>query len=207
MAFAAPQPVEAQGRTFTTVGTPPVLAGAGTSQVGQSSELVTATLQPQGLPTRWELQLATSPAALAQQAAGNTAGTETENIAIGLEQLQPNTTYYYRLTAENPDGVTATGVLTLTTNPAPPVTETFATPLQSPSPDGPAQYLPPRNPQQRTGHTHAHQGAKARQSPTRLPQTQKQRQTPNLRTTGPPRIRHTQKTRLACPRRGTARRP
>jgi hypothetical protein len=119
-----PQTTTGEPKTFTTVATPPVLTGAAATQVSSSSALITATLQPQGLPTRWELQLSTNPAALEYKAAGNSTSPEAEPIGAQLENLQPNTPYYYRLTAENPDGNTETPLqaFTTTANPAAPQT-------------------------------------------------------------------------------------
>jgi hypothetical protein len=112
-----PQTTTGEPHTFTTIPTPPILTGAGATQVSSSSALITATLQTQGLPTRWELQLATNPAALQYNAAGNTSSPEAEPVGVQLENLQPNTTYYYKLTAENPDGNTETTEAAFTTLP------------------------------------------------------------------------------------------
>jgi phosphodiesterase/alkaline phosphatase D-like protein len=116
-----PQQVIGEPHAFTTIAVPPILTGAEAGQITQSTAVITATLQAQGLPTRWELQLATNPGALEYKAAGNSTSPEAETIGAQLENLQPNTTYYYKLTAENPDGATETSILsfTTTTNPAP----------------------------------------------------------------------------------------
>jgi phosphodiesterase/alkaline phosphatase D-like protein len=91
-----------QDETFTTPSTPPVLSGVSVSRVTQSSVTIAATLEAQGLPTRWELQLGSTPGMLADQASGNTTGTTPLNLNIG--SLTPGTTYYYKLVASNPDG-------------------------------------------------------------------------------------------------------
>jgi hypothetical protein len=118
-----PQQVIGEPRTFTTVATPPVLSGAGAGQITQSSAVIAATLDPRGLPTRWALQLATTPETLQPTAAGNGTSPAAEPIGVQLENLQPGVTYYYRLTAENPDGAADTGILTFTTSPPPPTTQ------------------------------------------------------------------------------------
>jgi Divergent InlB B-repeat domain len=115
-----PQRVFGQARTFTTVATPPILAGTAASQVSQSSAFIISALNPQGLPTRWELKLGTSPQALQPEAAGNSSSPEPEALVLALEHLQPGVTYYYRLTAENPNGAIGTPILSFTTAPAPP---------------------------------------------------------------------------------------
>jgi phosphodiesterase/alkaline phosphatase D-like protein len=114
------QQVTGEPQTFTTIPTPPALTGAGATQITASSALITTTLETQGLPTRWELQLGTSPAALQYQAAGNTASPEPQPIGAQLEHLQPGVTYYYRLIAESPDGTGETGILAFTTTAPPP---------------------------------------------------------------------------------------
>ena len=123
-----PQITTGQPHTFTTVATPPVLSGAEAAQITTSSALVTATLQPQGLPTRWELTLGTSPQTLEYKAAGNSMSPEAEPIGAPLENLQSNTTYYYKLTATNPDGSTETPEATFTTPPGLPPTQTVTSP-------------------------------------------------------------------------------
>jgi hypothetical protein len=115
-----PQQVIGEPQAFTTVPTPPVLSGVSAGQVTQTSAVIAATLQAQGLPTRWELQLATNPAALQYQAAGNGSSPEGEQVGAQLENLQPGTTYYYKLTAENPDGQTETTEASFTTLPGAP---------------------------------------------------------------------------------------
>jgi phosphodiesterase/alkaline phosphatase D-like protein len=112
---ATPQVTSGQARTFTTVATPPALAGTAASQVSQSSAFIISALSPRGLPTRWELKLGTSPEALQPQAAGNSSSAQPEGLVVALEHLQPGRTYYYELTAENPNGVAATPTLTFTT--------------------------------------------------------------------------------------------
>jgi hypothetical protein len=105
-------------QTFTTSPpTGPALTGASVSGVGQSTATITTTLDTRGLPTRWELQLGTTPGVLGYQAAGNTGNPEP--LTLRLAALTPGTTYYYKLTATNPDGNAQTPEGTLTTSPAP----------------------------------------------------------------------------------------
>jgi phosphodiesterase/alkaline phosphatase D-like protein len=116
-----PQQVTGEAKTLTTVATPPAFTETSAGGVTQSSAAITSTLITQGLPARWELQLGTSPEALQYQAAGNSSGPEAQALAFTLEHLQPGTTYYYRLTAESPDGTGETGLLSFTTAAAPAV--------------------------------------------------------------------------------------
>jgi hypothetical protein len=123
-----PQTTTGQPRTFTTIPTPPILTNLSTGQITQSSALITATVQTQGLPTRWELQLSTNPAILQYQAAGNTTSPESEDLTVALENLQPGTTYYYKLTATNPNGTTETTEAAFTTLPGAPPTPIVTSP-------------------------------------------------------------------------------
>jgi phosphodiesterase/alkaline phosphatase D-like protein len=116
---ATPQQASGEADTFTTLATPPVLAGTATSAVGQSSATIETTLQAQGLPTRWELQLGTSPATLASVAVGHGSSSQPEAISLVLEHLLPATTYYYSLSAESADGAATSGTLALTTGALP----------------------------------------------------------------------------------------
>jgi hypothetical protein len=125
-----PQLVIGETRTFTTVPTPPILIGASATMVTQSSAVIAATLQTEGLPTRWELRLATSPESLQYQAAGNTTSPEGEPVSVALEGLQPSTTYYYKLTATNPNGSTETEA-TFTTLPGPSPTQLVTSPTSA----------------------------------------------------------------------------
>jgi phosphodiesterase/alkaline phosphatase D-like protein len=125
------QTSEGEGHTFTTTTTPPQITGATTSQITPNTAVITAILQAQELPTRWELQLGTNPGALQFKAAANTTAPSPEPLTVSLEHLTPNTTYYYKLTATNPDGSAETETLTFTTTPGPPALPTLA-PTPSP---------------------------------------------------------------------------
>jgi hypothetical protein len=125
-----PQQAIGEPHAFTTVALPPILTGAQATEVTPSTALLSATLQARGLPTRWELQLGTTPETLQPTAAGNSSSPESEQIAIAiaLEHLQPGVTYYYRLTATNPDGTTETPEATFTTLPGLPPAQAVTSP-------------------------------------------------------------------------------
>jgi hypothetical protein len=94
-----PQVVYGEDETFTTPATPPILSGVSVSGVTQSGATITATLDPQDLPTRYELQLGATPGLLQPAAAGTTSTTIPLSLAVG--SLSPGTTYYYKLVAVN----------------------------------------------------------------------------------------------------------
>jgi phosphodiesterase/alkaline phosphatase D-like protein len=109
-----------QDATFETPATPPGLSGVSVSGVTQSTATVAGTVEPNGLATRWELQLGSTPGLLGDQASGNT--TSTLPLSLGVGSLTPGTTYYYKLTATNADGPSAPapeGSFTTAPGPAP----------------------------------------------------------------------------------------
>jgi hypothetical protein len=111
-----PQSAFGEDETFTTVATPPILSAVSVSALTQSSVTITATLDPRGLPTRYELQLGSAPGALQAQAFGNTAGVLPLTLTVG--SLSPGTLYYYKLIATNLNG-TSEPEGTFTTAPGP----------------------------------------------------------------------------------------
>ena len=121
-----PQTVYGQDETFTTPSTTPVLSGVSVSGVTQSTVTISASLDAQGLPTRYELQLGATPGLLGLQASGDTAGTMPLSLSVGA--LSPATVYYYRLIANNLDG-SSEDQGSFTTSPAPAATALSASVL------------------------------------------------------------------------------
>jgi hypothetical protein len=124
-----PQTVYGEDRAFTTPSTPPALTGIMVSNITQSTATITATLQPNGLATRYELQLGATPGALDLQAAGDIA-TPTP-LTLTVTSLTPGTLYYYKLIASNLNG-TSQPEGTFTTPAAPIPTSPIAQPLTPP---------------------------------------------------------------------------
>ena len=90
--------------TFTTTATPVALTGLAVSGVTQTSATISATLEARGLPTRYELDLGSTPGQLQPRASGETSSASAVPITLTVESLSPSTTYYYKLIAANPDG-------------------------------------------------------------------------------------------------------
>lgn len=124
--IATPTPTEANPSPTATVGAnktfttspvaPPILSGVSVQGVTSSSATITATLNPQNLTTRYELQVGATPSALQPVASGNTSSAT--ELSLPVSALASATTYYYRLTASGPDG-TVTPEGSFTTAPAP----------------------------------------------------------------------------------------
>jgi hypothetical protein len=93
-----------QDATFTTQPPLPPLATTGeSSSVTQTTATITGTVDTQGLPTSYEFELGTDTS-YGTQMFGNAGGGRTETVTLTLTNLQPGTTYYYRLIATNADG-------------------------------------------------------------------------------------------------------
>jgi hypothetical protein len=106
-------------QTFTTAPPTPPIVGAGqTSGVTQTSAVVTATIDPQGLQTSYELELGTDTTYGGARIFGVLPVGE-ESITVDLGGLAPGTTYHYRIVAENEDGETVGPDQSFTTQPAP----------------------------------------------------------------------------------------
>jgi phosphodiesterase/alkaline phosphatase D-like protein len=135
-----PQVVYGEDHELKTTATPPTLSPTSVSSVTQTSATVNASVNAEGLPARWELQLGSTPGALGLQTSGHTTSSTAanpENLTLDVEQLTPGTVYYYKITLANPDGTAETPESTFTTLPAPPTPNTLA---QTPTP-----LLPPLN--------------------------------------------------------------
>jgi phosphodiesterase/alkaline phosphatase D-like protein len=113
-----------EDETFKTTATPPTVESITGTATGQSTATITAQIDGQGLPTRWEVQLGESVGALSEQAFGNqeSAGT----LTLGLVSLSPGTTYYYKVIVVNQNGTIGSTVGSFTTAPAPAAAVTSA---------------------------------------------------------------------------------
>jgi hypothetical protein len=90
--------------TFTTSApTPPTITGVSAVASSPSTASIAFTLEPRGLPTRWELRLGTSPSEMVYRASGSSASSEAQAFTVSLEKLSGATTYYYEVTAVNSD--------------------------------------------------------------------------------------------------------
>ncbi|HEY1689900.1 MAG TPA: hypothetical protein VGF95_13690 [Solirubrobacteraceae bacterium] len=97
--------VSGSDQTFTTEPpTPPLAVTGGAYAIGQNTATIAASVSSQGLDTIYGFEVGAGegyglPTGLGTMSAGE------EGITLTLSGLQPGTTYHYRVTASNPDGV------------------------------------------------------------------------------------------------------
>ena len=92
--------------TFTTTARVlPSVATGSASGVSQNAATITGTVGTNGLATSYGFEIATQPGEYGPATGlGSVGGAATETVTTTLGELQPGTTYYYRLTATNSDG-------------------------------------------------------------------------------------------------------
>jgi hypothetical protein len=103
--------------TFTThTGTPPLVSTGAASGVSQNAATLYGTITTNGLQTNYGFEIGTAPGNYGPATGlGAIGGAQTEEVHVTLAELQPGTTYYYRVTATNADGTTPGQPATFTT--------------------------------------------------------------------------------------------
>jgi hypothetical protein len=97
---------EGPDETFTTSPpTPPVAITAGASGVSQNTATISGTVSTNGLQTKYGFEIGTEAGNYGPATGlGSLGGVTTEAVSVTLSQLQPGTTYQYRIVATNADG-------------------------------------------------------------------------------------------------------
>jgi hypothetical protein len=92
--------------TFTTLpGTPPVVSTGPASGVSQNSATLSGTVSTSGLQSEYGFEIGTEPGGYGPATGlGSVGGSLTNTVTLTLGELQPGTTYYYRITASSADG-------------------------------------------------------------------------------------------------------
>jgi len=92
--------------TFTTAGkTAPIVSTGGASGVSQNAATLSGTVSTNGLQTNYVFEIGTEPGNYGPATGlGAIGGAATEEVKVTLGELQPGTTYYYRVEATNADG-------------------------------------------------------------------------------------------------------
>jgi hypothetical protein len=119
-------------RTFTThAGRPPLVSTGGASNVSQNSATLSGTVTTNGLQTNYGFEISAEPNNYGPATGlGAIGGAATEEVHVTLGELQPGTTYYYRVTATNADGTKEGEPASFTT----PGFPTLISPPASPAP-------------------------------------------------------------------------
>jgi hypothetical protein len=105
-------------RTFTTLPLTPAVTTDVPVSVGPNMAVVGGEVIPQGATTSYEVEYGLSEGlgSSTPQTDAGSAATTGVYVVVGLEGLQANTVYYYRITATNSGGTTHGEVHTFTTN-------------------------------------------------------------------------------------------
>jgi hypothetical protein len=92
--------------TFTTLpGTPPVVSTGPASAISQNSATLSGTISTSGLQTEYGFEIGTEPGGYGPATGlGSVGGSLASTVMLTLSELQPGTTYYYRITASSADG-------------------------------------------------------------------------------------------------------
>ncbi len=106
-----------QDATLTTrPPTPPVARTGGASGVSQNGATISGTVTTNGLQTSYGFEISTEASEYGPATGlGSIGGASTEAVSVTLGELQPGTTYYYRITATSADGTTQGEPETFTT--------------------------------------------------------------------------------------------
>jgi sugar lactone lactonase YvrE len=108
-----------QDREFTTLPLPPGATTDPPVTVSADSALLAGRVVPQGAPTNYRFEYGTSTAygtAVPSPDGAIGPSVETQEVSAIVEGLEPDTTYHYRLVADNGGGGTVGGDSTFTTN-------------------------------------------------------------------------------------------
>lgn len=92
--------------TFATApATPPIVSTGTANSIAQSIARLSATVDTNGLQTIYGFETGTEAGTYGPVAGvGSLGGATTQIVTLNLEDLQPGTTYHYRITATNLDG-------------------------------------------------------------------------------------------------------
>jgi hypothetical protein len=89
----------------TLSSTPPTVTTGGASAVSQNGATLSGTVSTNSLQTEYGFEIATEAGNYGPVTGlGSVGGALTETVTLTLSELQPGTTYHYRVTATNADG-------------------------------------------------------------------------------------------------------
>ena len=119
---------------------PPLVITGSTSSVEQNTAIITGTVDPEGSRTTYEFQFGVDTGYGVEIFGAAGSGTQPEPFTLTLNDLEPATTYHYRLLATNAGGTTYGADQTFTTSVY--ATETLTTPPTPPLLSVPAVTFP-----------------------------------------------------------------
>jgi hypothetical protein len=125
-----------EDRTLTTNANPaPIATTLPASEVAQNTATLNGTVDPDGQPTQYEFQLGTGTEYGVNVFFDAGSSEEIESVTLPIDDLQPGTTYHYRVVAISEGGTSygadqtfTTGVFPTAALIAPPTTPLLATP-------------------------------------------------------------------------------
>jgi hypothetical protein len=98
----------------------PLFNTGAASNISQTSATLSGTISTNGLQTDYGFEIATEPGNYSPATGqGSLSGALSETVTLTLNELQPGTTYYYRLTASNTDGTFHSEPVSFTTTALP----------------------------------------------------------------------------------------
>jgi hypothetical protein len=104
------------GTVRTLSRTPPTVTTGGASGVSQNTATLSGTVGTNSLQTNYGFEIGTEPGNYGPATGlGSLGGALTETVTLTLSELQPGTTYHYRVTATNADGASYGAEETFTT--------------------------------------------------------------------------------------------
>jgi len=126
-----------EDHTFTTGGKVlPGVSTGGASGVSQNSATLSGTVSTNGLQTNYGFEIGTEPGNYGPATGlGSIGGAATEEVHVTLGELQPGTTYYYRVEASNADGTVQGAPQSFTTPGFPTLISPPASPPQIATPN------------------------------------------------------------------------
>jgi len=132
-----------RAKQFKTLASNPVLPGVTTGEAsGESAIVLSATINPNGFDTSYYFEWGVNTSYGAKSSVSEIgSGSDDVIVETELTDLQPSTTYFYRIVAENDAGEIAGQDASFTTTPA-----VIATTIPVPVGQNFYQYLPPVEP-------------------------------------------------------------
>ena len=105
--------------TFVTLPKAPAITTGAATLVGADRARISGTVNPEGSVSRYQFEYGTTTGYGSSVGIATAVGTETIRVAENISDLQPTTTYHYRLSASSAGGTSNGPDMTFTTGPRP----------------------------------------------------------------------------------------